>query len=71
MGTAQGPASGTSTTFSPGGRVQLVVPVRMVSFMAVVPIVATLTIDFVPEPATGVLLGGGIAVLVGAAGRRR
>jgi hypothetical protein len=69
MGGAHGPASGTSTTFSPGGRIQLVAPARVISNLAIVPLVATLTIDFVPEPASGVLLGGGVALLA-AIGRR-
>jgi hypothetical protein len=71
MGSAHGPASGASTTFSPGGRVKLIAPVRVETNLEPYMILATLTIDFVPEPATGVLLGGGIAVLVGAARRRR
>jgi hypothetical protein len=70
MGSARGPASGASTTFSPGGRIRLVVPVVMLSNIAVVPARATFTIEFVPEPTTLVLLGGGIGALA-IAGRAR
>jgi hypothetical protein len=73
MGSAHGPASATSSTFAPGGQLQLVTPFVIYSHVgasAVVPSFATLTIDFVPEPTTLLLLGGGIAAL-GFVGRAR
>ena len=73
MGMAYGPASATSSTFAPGGHLQLVTPFVIYSHVgasAVVPSFATLTIDFVPEPATLLLLGGGVAALC-LAGRAR
>ena len=70
MGAAHGPASGTSSTFTPGGHLQLVTPIYIYSGFEVLPAFATLTIDFVPEPATLLLLGGGVAALA-FAGRAR
>jgi hypothetical protein len=72
-GFAHGPASGTSSTAAPSGVVRLVTPVLVstnIASSAVVPTFATLTLHFVPEPGTLVLLGSGIAGLV-AFGRSR
>lgn len=73
-GSAQGPASGTSTTAQIGGSVQLVTPILVsTNINADIPYFtgfARLTLHFVPEPATLVLLTGGIALL-GANARRR
>ena len=73
MGFAHGPASGTSTTFAPGGRLQLVTPFVIASAigaLSVMPSSATLTLHFIPEPVTFALLAGGIALL-GVIGRAR
>jgi hypothetical protein len=73
MGFAHGPASGTSSTAQPGGTVQLITPIHITTNIGVDPVIpafAFLTLQFVPEPATVFLLGGGIAVLVWR-GRRR
>ena len=64
---------GEGYPFAPGGRLQLVTPFYVASAigaLALVPGFATLTIQFVPEPAAFALLGGGIALL-GAIGRAR
>jgi hypothetical protein len=70
MGGAHGPLGGASSTFAPGGQIQLIVPVSIVSFNAIVPVITTLTLDFVPEPTTFVLLASGIVAL-GLGARRR
>lgn len=73
MGLAHGPASGTSSTFAPGGRLQLVTPFVIASAigaLSIMPGSATLTFQFVPEPVTFALLAGGIALL-GVIGRAR
>jgi hypothetical protein len=71
MGAAHGPASATSSSFAPGGHLQLVTPIFVNGLVGgPLPSFATLTIDFVPEPTTLLLLGGGIAAL-GLAGRAR
>lgn len=72
-GFAHGPASGTSSTAAPSGVVRLVTPVLVstnIGASAVVPTFGILTLHFVPEPGTLVLLGSGIAGLV-AFGRSR
>jgi hypothetical protein len=73
MGFAQGPASAPSSTAQPGGVVQLVTPIFVRTNTCCndpVPAFATLTLHFVPEPTTLVLLGTGAAALA-MAGRRR
>jgi hypothetical protein len=67
MGGAHGPASSTSSTFASGGSLQLVAPFfasTAISTSQFVPSFAILTLHFVPEPGTLVLLGTGIVVLV-------
>jgi hypothetical protein len=73
MGFAQGPASAPSSTGMASGTVQLVTPVYVTTSIAasvVIPVFAVLTMHFVPEPTTLVLLGGGIVALAWAGGRR-
>ncbi len=72
MGYAHGPASGTSSTAQTGGSLRLVTPIYLSTNIGTgdpLPSFAILTLRFVPEPATALLLGGGIAWL-GWRGRR-
>jgi hypothetical protein len=72
MGFAHGPLSGASTTALPGGTVSLVTPVFIslsLDSFPVIPGFSRLTIEFVPEPSTLLLLGAGVAAL-GSLGRR-
>jgi hypothetical protein len=67
MGFVHGPATGTSTTAGPSGVVRLVTPIFVstnIPASSVVPAFGILTLHFVPEPGTLVLLGSGIAGLV-------
>lgn len=73
MGFAHGPASGTSSTAQVSGTVRLVTPIFIstnIAASSVIPAFGFLTLHFVPEPGTLLLLSGGIAALVGL-GRRR
>jgi hypothetical protein len=71
MGGRAGPASGTSTTAQIGGSIQLVTPILIFGGFESTPAFATLTLRFVPEPATFALVAGGIAALCAAGARRR
>lgn len=74
MGFAMGPASASGSTAQAGGRVQLVTPIYVttnIGASAVVPAFATLTLHFVPEPASLACLAVGIAMLGWAGARRR
>jgi hypothetical protein len=66
MGFARGPASLASSTAQASGVVQLVTPIFIstnIGAFDIVPGFATLTLHFVPEPATFALLAAGIAGL--------
>ena len=67
MGFAHGPASLTSSTAAASGQVRLVTPIFIstnISALPVFPAFGVLDLHFVPEPATLLLLGSGIAGLV-------
>ena len=73
MGFAHGPASGTTTTANPSGVLRLVSPVFVSTGLESVPRVALfgmVELHFVPEPATALLLGSGVAGLAWAARSR-
>ena len=73
MGFAHGPASAASTTALPSGQMRLVTPVFVSTNVPSSPVVPTwgiLTLHFVPEPTTLVLVSGGL-VLLARAGRAR
>ena len=73
-GFAHGPASLTSSTAQPSGALQLVTVSKVYTSLTgafpEIPLTGMLTLHFVPEPATLVLVGLGVVVLA-AAGRRR
>ena len=74
MGFAHGPASGTSSTGLPGGTLQLVTPILIITDLGadnLIPATARVTLHFIPEPATLALFGGGIAVLAARGGLAR
>lgn len=73
MGFRHGPASGTSSTAAASGQIQFVTPVYIsvnIGSSPIYPAFARLTLHFVPEPTTMILLGGGLSLLA-AVGRRR
>jgi len=73
MGSAHGPASGTSSTAAPSGQLRLVTPVFIsthIGASAVIAAFGILTMHFVPEPGLIALVGAGIALL-GAIGRAK
>jgi hypothetical protein len=73
MGSAQGPASAPGSTALPGGTLSLVTPILIhanITPDGPIGAYAVLRLEFVPEPATLVLLGAGVALLA-ALGRRR
>ena len=70
-GFVHGPASNTSTAAQLGGVIQVVTPIVVSSTTApTFRAAATLQLTFVPEPGTGALLAGGVALLA-AIGRRK
>jgi hypothetical protein len=77
MGLAHGPASATSSTANPSGVIQLVTPffisTDLGSAAALIPGYSRLTLHFVPEPGTIVMLGSGMVAFVayGSSVRRR
>jgi hypothetical protein len=73
-GFARGPQGQTSSTLQPSGSIRLVTPIFISTNLgasAVVPAFGFLTLHFVPEPGTLVLVGGGLALLLRAGARRR
>jgi hypothetical protein len=73
MGFRHGPASNTSGTAAGSGVMQLVTPIFIstnIGSSSIIPTFATLTLHFVPEPGTLLLIGAGLAA-IGVAGRRR
>jgi len=73
-GFAHGPASLTSSTAQPGGALQLVTVSKVFTSLAGAlpegPLIGVLTLHFVPEPGTLLLLGAGVAGLA-VLGRRK
>ena len=68
MGFKHGPASLTSSTAQNSGSVRLVTPIFISTSLAssaVIPAFGFLTLHFVPEPSTILLVGAGIVGLVG------
>ena len=75
MGFARGPEGRTSSTARASGVVQLVTPIfistNLPGDVATFPAFGILTLHFVPEPTTLLLVGGGLALVAGAARRSR
>jgi len=73
-GFAHGPASLTTSTAQPSGALQLVTASKVfTSLSGAFPemrVTGVLTLHFVPEPSTLLLLGSGVAVLAVCGGRR-
>ena len=73
MGFAHGPASLTSSTAGASGTVQIVTPVFVstnIGSSAIVPVFGVMSLHFVPEPGTMLLLAAGFSALA-LGGRRR
>lgn len=74
VGWARGPQGLTSSTALPSGEIQLVTPIRILTNLpndlASIAAFGVLTLHFVPEPTTFVLVGAGLAATA-AAGRRK
>jgi hypothetical protein len=67
MGFAHGPASRATSTLNPSGTIRLVTPIFIstnIGASSVVPAFGLLTLHFVPEPGTALLLGVGIIGLI-------
>jgi hypothetical protein len=65
-GFAHGPASQTGSTAQPGGLISLVTPIMVSTSLPgfeVLPSFAVLTVEFLPEPGTLLLVAGGLALL--------
>jgi hypothetical protein len=74
MGFARGPGSGATSTLQPSGSIRLVTPVFIstnIGAFSVVPAFGFLTLHFVPEPGTLLLVGAGVAALSASGARRR
>jgi hypothetical protein len=72
MGFRHGPASATSSTALESGVIQLVTPIFVstnIGAQPVLPVFGILTLHFVPEPGTLLLISAGLAAM-GVAGRR-
>lgn len=65
MGFARGPEGAASSALQPSGSIRLVTPIFLrTTLPGIVPAFGFLTLHFVPEPGTLVLLGSGITALL-------